>query len=75
MSAKQRVIAAAIALAKEGVDYSKETGALCPLCKKRMAATTTRKAKGGLRTRYHQCGSSDCLLHALKERVKSIEAV
>jgi len=73
MSSK-KAIAAAIAKAQAGVDYSPRTGATCPCCgAEKLAVVTTRPWDGSLRVRFHQCANPRCLLASLKQGIKSVE--
>lgn len=69
-------IAAAIAKAQAGVDYSPRTGATCPSCGAiRLRVVTTRPWDGEARVRFHKCLSKGCLLETLRISVKSIESL
>lgn len=70
----KKAIAAAIAKAQAGVDYSPRTGATCPCCgAEKLGVRTTRPWDGTLRVRFHLCSNPRCLLAQLKQGIKSVE--
>jgi len=62
-----------VARCDEGVDFDPERGATCPECGRKLATTTTRPFRDGLRERYHTCSTVNCLVHTLGLTIKSIE--
>ena len=67
-------IAAAIAKAQAGVDYSPRTGATCPCCgAKKLGVRNTLPWSGTMRVRFHLCSNPQCLLAQLKQGIKSVE--
>ncbi len=72
MSAK--LIAAALAKAKQGVTYRPKDGAVCPWCGAvRIPVTSSPKWDGGIKVRYHKCKAEGCLLAKMGQGVKSIQ--
>ncbi|WP_031485616.1 hypothetical protein [Maridesulfovibrio frigidus] len=72
MSAK--LIAAAMAKAKEGVIFSPKDGAVCPWCGAvRIPVTSSPKWDAGIKIRYHKCKEHGCLLAQMGQGVKSIQ--
>ena len=54
MTPAQRAVVAAIAKAREGVEYSAQEGAVCPVCgATRLRAYKTMPWCGSVRVRYH----------------------
>lgn len=73
MSSK-KAIAAAIAKAQAGVDYSPRMGAVCPCCGvEKLPVRNTLSWSGPVRVRFHLCENKHCLLYKLKQTVKSVE--
>lgn len=67
-------VAAALAKASEGVDYTARDGAVCPVCgSKKLKVYKTMPWEGAARTRYHHCKNRRCVLHKLGLSVKSIQ--
>lgn len=70
----KKAIAAAIAKAQAGVDYSPRTGATCPCCgAEKLGVETTRPWDDAMRVRFHVCSNPRCLICTLGQRVKSVE--
>lgn len=70
----KKAIAAAIAKAQAGVDYSPRTGATCPCCgAENLRVRNTLAWAGTMRVRFHLCTNPRCLLAQLKQGIKSVE--
>jgi len=59
---------------KEGLEYTSQFGAVCPLCgQTRIRTYSSPKWKDGVKIRYHRCSNDSCLLNIFNLSVKSIE--
>lgn len=74
MTPAQRAVVAAIAKAREGVEYSPKNGAVCPVCgATKLPVQRTMSWSGNVRIRYHRCVNPACVLCELGEGVKSLQ--
>ncbi len=66
--------AAAVAIARNGVDYSPRLGAVCPSCGTERALVTGCTAwDSGYKVRYHKCRNKVCPMAVANVSIKSIE--
>jgi hypothetical protein len=72
MTAKA-MIGAAMARARDGVDYSPKDGAVCPMCGKRCPVVSSPKWSGDIKIRYHRCRNKACVMATARVLVKSVQ--
>lgn len=69
-----RVVASALHEVKQGVNYSRRLGAVCPVCGTPRAKTIRSMPwADGVKIRYHRCANPGCLVFALQLTFKSID--